>query len=113
MFVNRMSTELAIERAMASASGKVTSSPYGQIGKITLGDGTEVTLAPDSKLFVPTDFGNNIRPVKLDGAALFNVASGKPGDFRVYMRNAAIIAKGTSFVVTGRWSDTAVIVKVT
>jgi ferric-dicitrate binding protein FerR (iron transport regulator) len=113
MYFNRMTTELAIERAMASPNGKVTASPYGQIGKITLGDGTEVLLAPDSKLFVPADFGDKIRPVKLDGAASFKVATGKSGDFRVYMRNAVVMAHGASFVVSGRWGDTAVVVKVT
>jgi ferric-dicitrate binding protein FerR (iron transport regulator) len=112
MYFNRMSTELAFANAMSAANGKVTASPFGQIGKITLGDGSEVTLAPDSKLFVPTDFGNKIRPVKLDGTAAFNVAAGS-GDFRVYMRNAVISAKGTRFVVSGRWGDTAVLVKVT
>src|SRR5436305_1062266 len=84
----------------------------GESGQITLGDGTEVRLAPDSKLFVPADFGNNIRPVKLDGAASFSVASGS-GEFRVYMRNAVISAHGTKFVVSARWGDTAVAVKVT
>lgn len=113
LFINRMSTELAVERAMASTNGRVTTSPYGQIAKITLGDGTDVKLAPDSKLFIPADFGNNIRPVKLDGAASFTVAKDKPGDFRVYMRNTIIRAHGTSFVVASRWSDTAVVVKVT
>jgi ferric-dicitrate binding protein FerR (iron transport regulator) len=112
MWANRMSTELAIANAMSSTNGRVTASGFAQIGNITLGDGTEVTLAPDSKLFVPTDFGDKIRPVKLDGAATFNVAKGD-GDFRVYMRNAIIVATGTRFVVSGRWSDTAVIVKVT
>lgn len=111
MKINRMSTELAVARAMGSTSGRVTSSPTGQIGKITLGDGTQVMLAPDSRLFVPTDFGN-IRPVKLSGAASFNVAPGKD-DFRVYTRNAIIRAHGTNFVVSSRWTDTAVVVKVT
>jgi ferric-dicitrate binding protein FerR (iron transport regulator) len=112
MWVNRMSTELAVANAISSTNGKVTSTPYGQLGKITLGDGTEVTLAPDSKLFVPAEFGNKIRPVKLDGAASFTVAPGGD-DFRVYMRNAVIVARGTAFVVSARWSDTAVLVKVT
>src|SRR5207244_11394661 len=40
------------------------------------------------------------------------VAKDKSGDFRVYTRNAVIRASGTSFVVSSRWSDTAVIVKV-
>jgi ferric-dicitrate binding protein FerR (iron transport regulator) len=112
MKVNRMSTELAVARAMSSTNGRVTTSPYGQIGKITLGDGTQVLLAPDSRLFVPTDFGDNIRPVKLSGAASFNVAPGKD-DFRVYTRNAIVRAHGTNFVVSSRWSDTALVVKVT
>ncbi|HET9425620.1 MAG TPA: FecR domain-containing protein [Gemmatimonadaceae bacterium] len=112
MWVNRMSSELAIANAMSSTNGRVTASGMGQIGKITLGDGTEVTLAPDSKIFVPAEFGQKMRPVKLDGAASFNVAEGD-GDFRVYMRNAIITARGTKFVASGRWSDTAVIVKVT
>jgi ferric-dicitrate binding protein FerR (iron transport regulator) len=113
MWVNRMSRELAIADAISSNNGRVTTTPYGQIGKITLADGTEVLLAPDSKLFVPTDFGDKIRPVKLDGAASFTVAPGSSSDFRVYMRNAVIMAQGTAFVVSGRWSDTAVLVKVT
>jgi ferric-dicitrate binding protein FerR (iron transport regulator) len=112
-YFQRMSTELAFSRAIASPIGRVTTSSFGQMGKITLGDGTEVTLAPDSKLFVPSEFGNKIRPVKLDGAASFNVAPDKPGDFRVYMRNAVISAKGTKFIVSARWGDTAVLVKVT
>jgi transmembrane sensor len=112
MKVNSMSTELAVARAMSSTNGRVTTSPNGQIGKIALGDGTQVLLAPDSRLFVPTDFGDNIRPVKLSGAASFVVAPGKD-DFRVYTRNAIIRAHGTKFVVSSRWSDTAVVAKVT
>ena len=111
MYFNRMSTELAFANAMSSPTGKVTTSPFGQIAKIGLGDGSEVLLAPDSKLLVPRDFGNKIRPVKLDGTASFTVASGQ-GDFRVYMRNAIVTAKGTRFVVSGRWGDTAVVVQV-
>lgn len=111
MWANRMSAELAVASAMSSTNGRVTASGFGQIGKVSLGDGTEVTLAPDSKIFVPTEFGNKIRPVKVDGAAAFNVAPGSD-DFRVYMRNAIITATGTRFVVASRWSDTAVVVKV-
>jgi ferric-dicitrate binding protein FerR (iron transport regulator) len=113
MYINRMSTELAFSRAIASPIGKVVTSTYGQIGKVTLGDGTQVLLAPDSKLFVPSEFGQNIRPVKLDGAASFTVAQNTSGDFRVYIRNAVINSKSTKFVVSLRGADTAVLVKVT
>lgn len=112
LWANRMSTELAVANAMSGTNGRVTATSFGQIGKLTLGDGTEVTLAPDSKLFVPVDFGDKIRPVKLDGAASFNVTKGND-DFRVYMRNAIITAVGTKFIASGRWSDSAVVVKVT
>jgi ferric-dicitrate binding protein FerR (iron transport regulator) len=111
MWANRMSSELAIASAMSSTNGRVTASPYGQIGRVTLSDGSEVTLAPDAKIFVPTVFNEKIRPVKVDGTAAFTVASGA-NDFRVYVRNAIITAKGTKFVTATRWSDTAVVVKV-
>lgn len=110
MWANRMSSELAIATAMSSTNGRVTASPYGQIGKVTLQDGSTVTLAPDAKLFVPTVFNEKIRPVKVDGSAAFEVASGT-NDFRVYARNAIITATGTKFVTAVRWSDTAVVVK--
>ena len=111
MWANRMSSELSIATAMSSTNGRVTASPFGQIGKVSLQDGSTVTLAPDSKLFVPTVFNEKIRPVKVDGSAAFEVASGD-NDFRVYARNAIVTAKGTKFVTSVRWSDTAVVVKV-
>jgi ferric-dicitrate binding protein FerR (iron transport regulator) len=111
MWANRMSTELAIATAMSSTDGRVTASPFGQIGKVSLQDGSSVTLAPDAKLFVPTVFNEKIRPVKVDGSAAFEVAPGD-NDFRVYARNAIVTAKGTKFVTSVRWSDTSVVVKV-
>lgn len=111
MWANRMSSELAIATAMTSTDGRVTASPFGQIAKVTLQDGSNVTLAPDSKLFVPRMFNEKIRPVKVDGSAAFEVAAGD-NDFRVYARNAIVTAKGTKFVTAIRWSDTAVVVKV-
>jgi ferric-dicitrate binding protein FerR (iron transport regulator) len=110
MWANRMSSELAIATAMSSTNGRVTASPFGQIGKVTLQDGSNVTLAPDSKLFVPAVFNEKIRPVKVDGSAAFEVAPGD-NDFRVYARNAIVTATGTKFVTAVRWSDTSVVVK--
>src|ERR1044071_4761222 len=40
MWANRMSSELAIATAMSSTNGRVTASPFGQIGKVTLQDGS-------------------------------------------------------------------------
>ena len=65
---------LAIATAMSSTDGRVTASQFGQIGKVSLQDGSSVTLAPDSKLFVPSVFNEKIRPVKVDGSAAFEVA---------------------------------------
>jgi ferric-dicitrate binding protein FerR (iron transport regulator) len=111
MWANRMSSELAIATAMSSTDGRVTAAQFGQIGNVSLQDGSTVTLAPDAKLFVPSVFNEKIRPVKVDGSAAFEVAPGD-NDFRVYARNAIVTAKGTKFVTSVRWSDTSVVVKV-
>ena len=108
---NRASTERAISDAIADPNGKVTMTTFGQLANVTLNDGTQIHLAPDSKLLVPKAYGGKIRVVRLDGAADVTVAKG-PGNFRVYLRNAILSATGTRFVVSGYWSDRAQVVQV-
>lgn len=112
IWFNRAGTERAIANAIADPNGKVTMTTFGQLANMTLNDGTQIHLAPDSKLLVPRTYGGKIRVVRLDGAADFTVAPGQPGDFRVYLRNAILTAKGTRFVVSGYWSDRAQVVQV-
>ena len=43
---------------------------------MTLDDGSKVKLAPESKLTIPKDFGPDMRAVKLEGSAVFDVEPG-------------------------------------
>lgn len=51
----------------------VLSTPQNATAEITLGDGTEVTLNADSKLFFPLRFEGETREVQLQGEAYFKV----------------------------------------
>ncbi len=104
---DRASTDAAVARAIASTGGRVTNSGAGQMGNMTLGDGTGVRLAPESKLTVPDGFAGKVRVVKLDGAAAFDVDPSQPGSFRVALpiANALAVATGTKFVVFAYSSD--------
>lgn len=111
---DRASTNAAVSRAIASTGGRVTNSGAGQMGNLTLGDGTGVRLAPESKLTVPDGFGGKVRVVKLDGAAAFDVDPSQPGSFRVALpiANAVAVATGTKFVVAAYAPDGAATVTV-
>ena len=52
----------------------VLSTPQNATAEITLGDGTEVTLNADSKLFFPLRFEDETREVQLQGEAYFKVS---------------------------------------
>ena len=107
LVADRASTDAAVERALAATGGRVTNSGPGQMGNVTLGDGTGVRLAPESKLTVPDGFGGKVRVVKLDGAAAFDVDPSQPGSFRVALpiANALAVATGTKFVVSAYSAD--------
>lgn len=104
---DRASTEAAVERAVSDTAGRVTNSGSGQMGNLTLGDGTGVRLAPESKLTIPEAFGGKVRVAKLDGAAAFDVDPSQPGAFRVALpfANAMVVATGTKFVVSAYSTD--------
>lgn len=110
--VDRISTERAINEAIAAPNGRVTVADVGQLARLTLPDGSRLQLAPESKLMVPAAFGGKIRAVKLDGAANIDVAPGQPGEFRVYLRNAIVAAHGTGFVISSYWADRMTVVLV-
>jgi ferric-dicitrate binding protein FerR (iron transport regulator) len=82
------------------------------VGIITLDDGSKVHLAPESKLTIPKNFGPDLRAVKLEGAANFEVAPGQAKDFRVLARNTAVVAKGTAFTMRAYPGDPALTVVV-
>jgi ferric-dicitrate binding protein FerR (iron transport regulator) len=78
-------------REYASASGERSS--------VTLADGTQFTLAPESHLRVPVDFAAGHRAVELDGDAFFAVVHDAAHPFSVRARGVVTVDVGTSFDV--------------
>ncbi len=67
--------------------------------KISLEDGSEVTLSPQSTLTYPRHFDNAMREVYLDGEAFFLVTKNSKQPFFVYCQNIVTRVVGTSFSV--------------
>jgi ferric-dicitrate binding protein FerR (iron transport regulator) len=112
LWIDRLDADAKIARAVSAADSRVVSSIPAQVGIVSLDDGSKVRLAPESKLTIPKNFGPDLRAVKLEGAASFDVAPGQKKDFRVLARNAAVVAKGTSFTMRAYPNDPALMVVV-
>jgi transmembrane sensor len=113
LYIDHLDADNKIARAVNAADSRVVASIPAQLATVTLDDSSKVRLAPESKLTIPKTFGPDLRAVKLEGAANFDVAPGQKRDFRVLARDAALVAKGTSFTVRDYPSDPAVTVVVT
>jgi transmembrane sensor len=67
--------------------------------RVTLTDGSEVTLEPGSELRVASEFTNNKREVYLTGEAFFHVKRDTLRPFLVYANEVITKVLGTSFTV--------------
>jgi len=89
----------------AQPSFKTYTTTAAQVATITLGDGSEIRLAPRSSLIVPTDVAGVPRTVELRGEASFDV---RPSAQRAFIvRAGAVSARvlGTSFDVQAYPAD--------
>lgn len=77
----------------------IVSSGVCSIESVSLPDGTEVKLGPNSRLTYPADFKGKTRDVNLIGQAFFSVAKDKEKPFTVHTDNMDVTALGTSFEV--------------
>jgi len=111
-YMTKMSTDAKFARALAQPDIKPIVSIAAQIGNVTLDDGSKVKLAPESKLLVPKGFGPEMRAVKLEGMAEFNVAPGIEQPFNVIAGNTSVVATGTVFTVRSYPGDPEVTVVV-
>lgn len=82
-------------------------SPRGSRATITLRDGTQISLAADTRLRVPGDFGRGARMVDLTGEASFAVVHDVRRPFTVRTAHAVIRDVGTRFVVRAYADDSA------
>jgi ferric-dicitrate binding protein FerR (iron transport regulator) len=85
----------------------------GERAKLTLRDGSTVTLAPQSTLRIVAGFGGTARAVVLSGEAYFEVANVADAPFLVQTGTITTRVLGTAFNVRHYASDTAVRVAVT
>jgi ferric-dicitrate binding protein FerR (iron transport regulator) len=109
-WLTRLGTDRAITRALASSEARTLQAANGQTGNLTLEDSTKVTLAPGSKLIIPQQFGDQMRAVKIEGAARFAVAPGNAQAFEIRAGDAAIVATGTTIIVRAYPNDKVVTV---
>ncbi|TAN01127.1 MAG: DUF4974 domain-containing protein [Chitinophagaceae bacterium] len=78
---------------------------YGEIKKISLPDGTTVTLNAQSSLSIRQDFDNKSRNVYLDGEAYFQVKHEANKLFVVHAGKLSVKVLGTSFAVSAFPND--------
>ncbi len=71
--------------------------PAGQRAKITLEDGTKVWLNANTTLRFPNRFSKDVREVKLDGEAFFEVVSSRTRPFFVNTEKYSVKVWGTKF----------------
>jgi ferric-dicitrate binding protein FerR (iron transport regulator) len=111
-YMTSLGEEGAVTRALASTEARSLTADPGRTGTLTLDDQTQVTLAPGSKLTIPQRFPEEIRSVKLEGAARFVVGPGQDKPFEVRAGNASVVATGTTLIVRSYPNDYAVTAQV-
>jgi transmembrane sensor len=101
---------VVISLAMFDRYGKTTTvaTRIGEAKNITLADGTVVHLNESSAISYT---GHNVRAIKLEGEAFFEVATDAKHPFTVHAGKARIKVLGTSFNVAQHPSDVIVAVR--
>ena len=112
LYVDRLGEDDAVLAAVSSASIQPVQSSSGQIGSVTLNDGTKMRMGPETKVWEPDGFPDKIRAVRVEGTAQFDVAPNRKLPFRVVAKRVHVIATGTSFVVSAYAADSGILVMV-
>ena len=99
------------ESAPGTRPGQYSTS-RAQYATIRLADGSEVTLAPESRITVAARFAEGVREVSLEGEAIFNVRHDAAHPLRIRARGVLIEDVGTRFDLRAYASDASVTVAV-
>jgi transmembrane sensor len=97
--------------ASLSSEGRYSTS-RGQYATIKLTDGSEVTLAPESRLTISARFSQGAREITLEGEAIFTVHHDATHPFKVSAGAAIIEDVGTRFDLRAYDADSSVTVAV-
>jgi ferric-dicitrate binding protein FerR (iron transport regulator) len=105
LWFNYLGRDSRLATAVNATDARVIASLPSQMGNVVLDDGTKVRIAPETKLSIPKAFGPDLRAVKVEGVAHFEVAPGQKTDLQVHTQNAVVTAKGTAFTVSSYPED--------
>jgi ferric-dicitrate binding protein FerR (iron transport regulator) len=87
-------------RPAVTLAYRVHRTPAGQPQRLRLTDGSVVTLAPQSQLRYPAQFGGGSREVYLEGEAFFEISKDPRRPFRVHSGAWVTQVLGTKFNVS-------------
>lgn len=104
---NQLRARASSARAPGQSTARVFSTRRAQVARVELGDGTVVSLAPESRLAVPADYGAASRAVTLEGEAYFRVVHDSLRPFVVRAGRGVVHDLGTTFLVSSYPIDTA------
>lgn len=93
-------------------NGQIFASGHGVIKQIDLPDGSHVTLNSESKLEMPGDFNDELRRVKLEGEAFFDIARNEEKPFIIEVMGTETKVLGTSFTISAYPATEQVVVSV-
>ncbi len=88
------------------------SNESNEMKKVTLEDGSEITLQPHGRISIPEHFANSERIVTLQGEAFFNIKRDTLRPFYVYSGEVVTKVLGTSFNIKACDRDKKIIVAV-
>ena len=111
--LDKAGTAKAVDRSLAAPDARVIESRPGQMGVVTLDDGSTVKVGSASKLRIAPKLSKDVAAYALDGTAVFDVAPNQPREFVVKARNTSVVAKGTAFTIRAFANDPEVLVRVT
>lgn len=95
----------------AVGTTRTYTTPVGRQATVTLGDGTRITLAPQTRLRL-VNFGAQSRTVLLDGEAYFEVTRSSGAPFAVRSGSVTTRVLGTAFLVRHYATDAHLLVAV-
>ncbi len=88
-----------ISQLLAEADAAAITTRAGQIGSLTLADGTEARLGAESRLVVVPRFGHEYRTASATGSVALKVAEGNARPLELRVGDLAVIAESGEFAV--------------
>lgn len=91
-WMGRSSRQSVLAEMLAAAEGDAITTRAGQLGSLSLGDGTAVRLGAESKLVAVSPFGRKYRTAAVTGTAAFTVSDASDVPFEARLGDAVIDA---------------------